>query len=186
MIPNLLSLVEPLVQLGSNDQTRNRILYGSVPKLRPLDRIDRQILALLQNDARLANKELARRVGLAPSTCLGRVQRLVQEGTLRGFHAAVDPERLGLPLQAMVFVQLEHHGGAATETFRDRILARPEVIQLYHVGGAQDLLIHVAARDTDHLREVVMDEIAAGPQVRHIETNLIFEHHVGPYPTDEA
>ena len=57
-------------------------------------------------------------------------------------------------------------------------------MRLYHVGGAQDLLVHVAARDTEHLREVVMDAIAAGPEVRHVETNLVFEHHVAPYPTE--
>ena len=150
---------------------------------RNLDRIDRQLLRLLQKDARLTNKELAATVGLAPSTCLGRVQRLTAEGVLKGFHARVDPEALGLVLEAIVFVQLEHHGGAATESLEDRLLERPEVVHLYHVGGAQDLLVHVAVHDTEHLRQVVMDHIAAGPEVRHVETNVVFEHHVRPYPT---
>ena len=152
-------------------------------KPRHLDRIDRQILGCLQNDARMANKDLAARVGLAPSTCLGRVQRLVDGGVLRGFHASVDPEALGLVLQAVVFVQLEHHGGAATERLEERLLERPEVVHLYHVGGNQDLLVHVAVRDTEHLRRVVMDEIASGPEVRHVETNVVFEFHSRPYAT---
>lgn len=149
---------------------------------RPLDRIDLQILAALQNDARLSNKELAARVGLAPSTTLARTQRLVRERVLRGFHADVDPDALGLVIQAVVFVQLDHHGGSAIEDFRDHLLAQPEVLELYHVGGAQDLLVHVAVRDTEHLRRVVMDRISARPEVRHIETNLVFEHHRAPIP----
>ena len=148
---------------------------------RPLDRIDRHLLALLQKDARATNKALAEAVGLAPSTCLGRVQRLVDEGVLRGFHAALEPEALGLVLEAVVFVQLEHHGGAATERLELRLLELEEVVHLYHVGGQQDLLVHVAVRDTEHLRSVVMDHIAAGPEVRHVETNVVFEHHVRGY-----
>lgn len=147
-----------------------------------LDRIDRQILGHLQKDARVSNKDLAALVGLAPSTCLGRVQRLVQDGVIRGFHADVDPAAVGVLIQAVVFVQLEVHGAKATETFRDHMLARPEVVCLYHVGGVQDLLVHVAVRDTDHLREVVMEDIATRPEVRHIETNLVFEHHRSPIP----
>lgn len=154
--------------------------------MRALDRIDRQIVAELQNDARISNKELAARVGLAPSTSLGRVQRLVEEGVITGFHAAVDPDRLGIHIQAVVFVQLENHGGSATETFRDYLLGQPEVVELYHVGGAQDLLVHVAVRDTDHLRAVVMDGIAARREVRHIETNLVFEHHRSPLRVEPA
>jgi DNA-binding Lrp family transcriptional regulator len=80
------------------------------------------------------------------------VQRLVGEGVLRGFHATVDPEALGWMLEAVVFVQLGHHGGAATERLEERLLERPEVVHLFHVGGNQDLLVHVAVRDTEHLR----------------------------------
>ncbi len=152
-------------------------------KTHPLDRIDHQILVHLQKDARVSNKDLAALIGLAPSTCLGRVQRLVEEGVIRGFHADVDPAAVGVLIQALVFVQLEVHGAQATETFRDHMLARPEVVGLYHVGGVQDLLVHVAVRDTDHLREVVMEDIATRPEVRHIETNLVFEHHRSPIPT---
>lgn len=152
---------------------------------RPLDRIDFAILRLLQNDARLSNKALAERVGLAPSSSLARVQRLVDEGVLSGFRAEVDPAALGLHLQAMVFVQLGTHGGSTIEDFRKQLWDLPEVIQLYHVGGAQDLLVHVVARDTDDLRRIVTDNIAAHKIVRHIETNLIFEHHhrALPVPT---
>ena len=79
----------------------------------PLDRIDRAILAALQQNARLANKELSARVGLAESSCHERVKRLVQSGVLRGFHAEVDPRALGVGLQALVAVRLARHTSAA-------------------------------------------------------------------------
>ena len=76
---------------------------------RPLDRIDCTILEALQNDARLSNKELAARVGLAPSSCLERVRRLREDGILRSAHFVVDPHALGIGLQAMIAIRLHKH-----------------------------------------------------------------------------
>ena len=74
-----------------------------------LDRIDRQILAALQNNARLSNKELAAVIGLAPSSCLERVRKLEESEVLRGYHADVAPAALGVKLQAMVAVRMREH-----------------------------------------------------------------------------
>ena len=93
----------------------------------PLDRIDFEILAALQEDARLSNKELAARIGLAPSTCLVRVRRLVEAGVLRGFHADIDPAALGVGLMAMISVRLSRHARDTVETFRQHVLSLPEV-----------------------------------------------------------
>ena len=144
---------------------------------RPLDRIDRVILAALQKDARLTNKELASEVGLAPSSCLERVRRLRTDGRLLGFHAAVDPEALGISLQAMVFVQLSAHSRQTVQSFIDHVQPQPEVLTLTHVAGRHDFVIHIAARDTAHLRELILVHISGLPDVRHVETALIFEHH---------
>lgn len=140
-----------------------------------LDRIDREILALLAKDARTANKELARRVGLAPSTVHARVARLQQSGVLRGFHADVDLELLGYPIQAMVRVQLSEQG-AGLGALAKRLLALPEVLELYHVSGSEDLLLRVAARDTRTLRELVVERLLEVGEARHVETSIVFEH----------
>ncbi len=145
-----------------------------------LDRIDHQIVDLLQADARMTNRELARRIGLAPSTALTRVQRLVDGGVLTGFGARVDPAALGLNLEVVVFVQLRSHDRGDSRAFIDEVLDRPEVVQLFYVGGAQDLVVHVVVRDTDDLRRVVLEGIASHPLVGHIETNLVFEHRRRP------
>ncbi|MEM6292827.1 MAG: Lrp/AsnC family transcriptional regulator [Myxococcota bacterium] len=145
-----------------------------------LDRIDHQIVDLLQADARMTNRELARRIQLAPSTALTRVQRLIDGGVLTGFGARVDPAALGLNLEVVVFVQLRSHDRSDSRAFIDEVLDRPEVVQLFYVGGAQDLVVHVVVRDTDDLRRVVLEGIASHPLVSHIETNLVFEHRRRP------
>lgn len=144
---------------------------------KPLDRIDSEIVMALQNNARLSNKELAKRIHLAPSTCLGRVKRLQEEGVLASFHAVVDPKALGVGLQAMVSARLKNHDQESFEALQSHMMDRKEVVALYIMAGSDDFLIHVAARDTDHLRKFVVEEITATERVQHIETSLIFEYH---------
>lgn len=145
-----------------------------------LDRIDHAIIGELQNDARLTNKELAARVGLAPSSCLERVRRLRHAGVLRGFHADVNPEALGIGLQAMVAVRLRIHGAGEFDTFTQHLRAMPEVVAAYHVAGSIDFLIHVAVRDAEHLRAVTWDGLTSREEVAHLETSLIFEVQRSP------
>ena len=122
-----------------------------------LNRTDFAILASLQNDARLSNKELAARVGLAPSSCLERVRRLREEGVLTGFRAIVEPRALGIAMQALVFVTLARHARQQVKSFRQHALSLPEAIAVYHVAGQHDFLVHVGVRDANHLRDLAMD-----------------------------
>jgi DNA-binding Lrp family transcriptional regulator len=139
-----------------------------------LDRIDFEIVAALQNDARLSNKELAAKVGLAPSSCLERVRRLRARGVLQGFHAAVDPHALGIGLQALIAIRIQRHSRRRVDEFQAHALGLPEAIAVYHVAGANDFLIHVAVRDADHLRNLALDAFTTRPEVEHMETSLIF------------
>jgi len=143
---------------------------------RTLDRIDYEILTLLRNNARISNKEIARKVGLAASTCLVRIRVLQSSGVITGFHAEIDPASLGVGIQAMIAVRLIRHFKPDVETFHRHALGLPEVVQLYHVAGQIDFLIHVWARNSDHLRDLAMTAFTAREEVAHIETELIFEH----------
>jgi len=140
-----------------------------------LDRIDCDILTLLQKDARLSNKELAAAVGLAPSSCLARVQRLRSEGIIRGAHAEVDPQALGVGLQALIAVQLRQHSRAQVKAFWKHALGLPEVLSVFHVAGTHDFQVHVAVRDAHHLRDLALDAFTTRTEVAHIQTSLIFE-----------
>jgi DNA-binding Lrp family transcriptional regulator len=144
--------------------------------MKALDRIDYGIVRQLRNNARLSNKELAERVGLAPSSCLVRTRMLQRSGVLTGFKAEVNPAALGVGLQAMISVRLKRHYKPDVEAFRQHALQLPEVVRLYHVAGPIDFLAHVWTRDSEHLRDLAMTAFTSRQEVSHIETELIFEH----------
>lgn len=141
-----------------------------------LDRIDRRILALLAENARITNQDLAAKVGLSPSSCLERVRALRESGVLRGVHADLRPEALGAGLQALVAVRLRQHTREWVDGFQRYATGLPEVLQIYHVTGEEDFLVHVACRDSHHLREFSLDAFTTRPEVAQIHTALIFEH----------
>ena len=139
------------------------------------DEADRAILTVLRNNARISNKDLARQSGLAESTCLERVRRLERQGAITGYHAEFGARAIGIGVQAMIVVRLNRHNKAAVEAFRAHVLALPETLQLFHVAGADDFLVHVGVRDPEHLRQLVMDSFTERAEVAHIQTELIFE-----------
>jgi DNA-binding Lrp family transcriptional regulator len=141
----------------------------------PLDRIDRQLLALLQKNARSPNTALAERVGLAPSSCFERVRRLREQGYVTGFHAEVDLARLGRRTQALIGLRLATHDRAQIAALEEHLLELDDVLTVFHVSGADDYLLHVAVRDTEHLRALVLDQLTDRAEVAHVETRLIFQ-----------
>lgn len=142
---------------------------------RKLDRIDCEILAALQKNARLSNKELAAKLGVAQSTCLERVRRMAEERVLRGFHARLEPRAVGVGIEAMISVRL-NHSLQAFHSFRAHALSMPEVVSFFHLGGENDFLVHVAVRDAEHLRQLALTGFTERHEVARIETALIFEH----------
>jgi DNA-binding Lrp family transcriptional regulator len=152
-----------------------------------LDPIDVHILQLLVMDGRMPNSALAARVGIAPSTCLGRVRSLRERGILRGFVADIDPAALGYPIQAMVSVTMQSHARDQMTAFMRRLLDLPLVLNAYMLGGTSDFLIHVAAASVERLRALVIDELNTNPAVAATETNLIFQYRRArkiPLPTE--
>ncbi len=140
-----------------------------------LDDIDRHIVRELARDARVANNALAERVGIAPSTCLGRVRSLRERGVIRGYHADVDPSALGRPLQAMIAVRLQSHARSRIRGFVAEVAGLPEVLNVFFLAGKDDFLLHVAAASTASLREFV-ETLSSNGDVSYTETSLIFEH----------
>lgn len=143
---------------------------------RPLDAVDRRLVDLLRDDARMPNARLAEEVGLAPSTCLARVRALVAAGVITGFHAAVDPRALGLGLEALISVSIRSGARQTIAAFSAEVGALPEVTQVYFLGGAEDFILDVATRDSDHLREFVLEHLSSHPSVASTRTSVVFEH----------
>ena len=140
-----------------------------------LDEIDQVIIRELARDARIANNALAERVGIAPSTCLGRVRSLRERGVIRGYHADVDPAALGRPLQAMIAVRLQSDARGRLRGFVAGVAGLPEVLNVFFLAGKDDFLLHVAAASTEGLRDLV-ERLSSNADIAYTETSLIFEH----------
>ena len=140
-----------------------------------LDRTDLGIVAALQKDVRLSNKELAAKVGLSPSACFERVRALRRAGVLAGARAEIAPAALGIGLQAFIAIRLARHSRDSFTTLRDRLLELDEVIAIYHVSGQTDILAQLAVRDMTHLRDTLIEKIATRKEVGATETSVIFE-----------
>ncbi len=145
-----------------------------------LDRTFEQIIALLQKNARLSNKELAAKVGLAPSSCLERVRSLQEAAVFRGFHADVDPAALGIGLQAIIAIRLNRHSRDSLEDFKAYVKTLPEVHAVYHMAGVNDFFLHVVVRDSNHLLDLNLNHFSMRPEVANVETSLVFEYHRNP------
>jgi len=145
----------------------------------PVDEIDRAIVDALVADARVPNVQLARAVGLAESTCIGRVRSLLARGILRGFTARVDRTKLGYPIEAMVAVRLAGTDRRRVDEFGEHVSRLPGVLAAYNVSGADDFLVHLVAQSPDSLRGAVLDHLSGHPGVVHVQTSLIFRTHEG-------
>ncbi len=114
----------------------------------PLDALDRRLLTELAADGRVTNAALAKRLGIAESTCLQRVRSLRERGVVRGVHADVDLAALGFPIQAVIKVRLGSHNRDHVASFHAVLAHVPGVLRILHVGGEDDYLLHVAVAST--------------------------------------
>ncbi|MFC3126415.1 Lrp/AsnC family transcriptional regulator [Pseudoroseomonas globiformis] len=115
-----------------------------------LDGVDRQILSELQEDGRMTNVELARRVDLSAPPCLRRVRRLEEAGIIRGYHADIDPVALGWEITFFALVALESQKHAILSAFEADVTTWPEVRECHMIRGGGDFLLRLVARDTAH------------------------------------
>ncbi|MBJ7462889.1 MAG: Lrp/AsnC family transcriptional regulator [Mycolicibacterium sp.] len=170
--------------MGEQSSTPRARLAPAPKDVRPaeLDDIDRRMLLALHADARISNSALAEAVGIAPSTCHGRLRRLQDLGVIRGFFTDIDPSAVGLTLQAMISVSLNSTARGRIRDFIQQIRRRPQVMNVYFLAGGDDFILHVAARDTEDLRAFVVENLNADTDVAGTQTSLIFEHLRGASP----
>ena len=141
-----------------------------------IDDIDERIVWELARDARISNKDLAERVGIAASTCLARVRMLHRSGVIRSHHAHPDWASLGLPIEAIVAVRLKAQARGEINTYARRVIQLPNVLNVFFLGGADDFLIHVACTSTGQLRDFVAQQLSMDNSVASTQTNIVFDH----------
>lgn len=141
-----------------------------------MDELDSAIVRELQSDARQSNRDIARKVGIAPSTCLERIRLLRRRGVIRGYHADVDLPALNRGVQAMVAVQLRPLGRDIVMAFEQSVLALPEVLSVYTMAGSDDFLVHVSAQSIGHLHGFLLDRFTSRREVVSFRTSIIYQH----------
>ncbi len=139
-----------------------------------MDSLDRKILRALQKDARRKNADLAKDLGVAPSTMLERVRRLKERGYFDGYRAIINPEKLGYTIQALISVSLSEHSTETIRPFEKAVKQIPNILTCYHVTGRFDYIIHVVAKNLNHLGLLVKEQIASIPGVGKTETFIVF------------
>ncbi|MFF1821477.1 Lrp/AsnC family transcriptional regulator [Kribbella sp. NPDC058245] len=141
-----------------------------------MDELDTALLRLLQQDARRTNRDLAAALGIAPSTCLERVRSLRDRGVISGYHAAVDLKAIDRATQAIISIKLRPQAMAVATAFQDYVMQLPQTLAMFMVSGASDFLAHVAVKDTEALRDLVLD-LAKRQEIADIRSSIVFDHH---------
>jgi Lrp/AsnC family transcriptional regulator, leucine-responsive regulatory protein len=144
-----------------------------------LDRYDRRILELLQLQGRLTNLELAERVGLSPSPCLRRVRALEESGIVRGYHALLDAQKLGLSLMALVYISMDRHTPERFANFEARIRVLPAVLECLLITGQQaDYQLKVVVHDMQAYQHLLLDEITRIDGVTGVHSSFVLRQVV--------
>jgi len=137
-----------------------------------LDRIDRRILADLQNDGRMTNVELARRAGISAPPCLRRVRALEESGFIKGYHADLDVAALGFHVTVFAQVGLNSQAESDLRAFEALVGGWPEVRECHMLAGETDFLLKVVAQDWDDYQRFLTSRLTPAPNVAHVKSAL--------------
>ena len=137
-----------------------------------VDRLDRAILRQLQADGRLSNVELADHVRLSPSPCLRRVRALEAAGTIRGYHADIEPEHVGRGFEVVVHVDLGLKDRTTVERFEAAVAAFEEVVECRRMFGLPDYVIRVAVADPAAYEAFYMNKLAELPGLARVNSQF--------------
>ena len=137
-----------------------------------LDAIDWKILKELQDNGRMTNVELARRVGISAPPCLRRVKRLEDAGIIRGYRALLDTRQLGFDVVAFCLIGLHHQSDAGLKAFAEKTRGWPIVRAAWMVSGESDFMLHCVAADLAAFQSFVIEELTSAPNVETVRTAL--------------
>jgi Lrp/AsnC family transcriptional regulator, leucine-responsive regulatory protein len=161
--PDLLRLTGGSPELGAQDMPND------------LDTFDHAILRILAAEGRISATELARRIGLSKSPVQTRLKRLEETGVITGYHARLDPVRMGRAHVAFVEVRLSDTREAALQAFNRAVLAIPEVEECHMIASRFDYLIKVRTTDISDYRRVLAERLSALPHVASTSTYVAME-----------
>ncbi len=141
-----------------------------------IDSKDIQILSLLLNNARLSNKEIATKLEIAQSSTHDRIKKLTQTGYLKGANAQVDQKKLGLNIEVMLAIKLNKQHRSVIADFIQKASQLPGVLQLFHMAGNNDFILHIAVKDSDELRGFILDRLSTLDYIQSTETTMVLHN----------
>ena len=141
-----------------------------------LDSKDIQILRLLLNNARLSNKEIAAKVEIAQSSTHDRIKKLTQKGYLKGAYAHIDQKKLGLNIEVMLAIKLNKQHRSIIADFIEKASQFPGVLQLFHMAGNNDFILHLAVKDSDELRGFILDRLSTLDYIQSTQTTMVLHN----------
>lgn len=158
-----------------------------------LDSTDRKLLTYLQEDARITNAELARRVDLSPPGLQKRIKKLEESGVIEEYVAILNRESVGFDMLCFVQVTLQRHEPEAVAVFRNAVQNMPEVLECYHLTGEYDYLLKIVVRNRKHLEQFILHTLTPVPGMDKIRTSLVLSeikqttavslNHIGDTPS---
>ncbi|WP_411358393.1 leucine-responsive transcriptional regulator Lrp [Pseudidiomarina salilacus] len=140
-----------------------------------IDRIDRKILRILQDEGRTSNVALARRVGLSATACNERVRKLEQEGVIESYHARLNPTKLGANLMVFVEITLTRTSSDSFQEFSEAVQKTPEILECHLVAGDFDFLIKARVPDMPSYRKLLGETLLMMPGVNESRTYVVME-----------
>lgn len=141
-----------------------------------LDELDKAILRELQSDARKSNRDVAAAVGVSPTTALDRTRALRNRGIIRGASLDIDLGAIGRPVQALIAVRVRPPSRRVIDSFRQWVVALPDILGVYVTTGTEDFILHVAVPSNEALYEFVIDKLTERPEIADVRTSIVYEH----------
>jgi Lrp/AsnC family transcriptional regulator, leucine-responsive regulatory protein len=144
-----------------------------------LDRYDRAILEILQQDGRISNQDLADRIGLSPSPCLRRVRALEESGLITGYRAVLDPKALGLSLMALIHISMDKHTPERFANFEARIAEIPNIVECLLITGQQaDYQLKAVVSDMDDYQSLLLNRVTRIEGVTGVHSSFVMRRVV--------
>ena len=138
-----------------------------------LDKIDFDILRILQEKGRITNAQLASDVGLSPAPTLERVRKLEQSGLIQSYHALINAELLGLGIVVFIEVRLNYHSHFKIEQFIETIKSLPEIVEAYHITGDGDFLLKMYTQSISDYQKFIVEKLSKIDGVGHIQSKVV-------------
>ncbi len=156
--------------MGNTPMPNSIKIYSYLMKL---DKTDKTILQLLQENAKLSTKEIASKLDLSPTPTYERIKRLEKNGYITGYVALVDRKKVDKNLMAFLFVSLKEHSQKALLKFQKEILEFPKVVECYHIAGQYDFLLKILVKDMDDYHEFTFNRLASLDNIAHVQTDFV-------------